>query len=341
MNSYYKQENNSLMKKLMKLIGVFAFLVAGTTGSFAQDANHSLGSRHLFKVNANVVNPGEYTHKDAHKDNTYTWKVFTATTAGVQVAEATDGNEFDFKQYNGTDLTLTTDGTGAGANLFAVGIQWNVPGDYLVQVTEQNKGTGSCTTLRNIHIKVDASTPDLLVLATDAAGTELKTEAELKSCSGFSGELVARGTTIVDEANKPAHLTERYYTLTMNTGGNLWHGQWGLTYTASATNTDGDAAIQDIVVSSANAGDVTIDKTGSTITVVGDNPTITLKVTVKNTPGANADKDITLAFAANATTPYIQVGVDKTFEVDADKGDNNAADYVIYASPATEDITID
>lgn len=314
------------MKKLLKLSWVLAFLIA-STGAFAQaDATHSVGSVHTFKVNT-VDADGNHT------GNSYTWMVYQADA---------DGNAIDADTpKDGDDVaTLDTDyalpgGTNTGVDLNELPIQWLKAGDYLVEVAENNAGTGTCSTLRRIHISVTAGTIDLNVFASKIDGSS---ETTLTSCNDQSGKIITRGGNDFGKS-------VRYFAFTMKTDSQDWTGNWGFNYTISETNGSG-------ILSSAVVEAVTADVDASvdgTILVTGNHPLIVLKVTVDNTPGpsddshpnAAANGNITLNISATDASPYIVAGGTNAYELTGSANNTLVTPYVITASPNTTDISID
>ena len=324
------------MKNIFKYFVVCLFCVVSVSAS-AQTTVQSIGSKHLFKVNAVGASPA-YTHHTDHKDNIYTWKVFTSDVDEAETGPATNGTEFTFKKYDGTTLTLADDLLDAEvtdvANLFAVGIQWNTPGYYLVEVAEINAGTGACATRRRMHINVTAGSIDLAIITSTNVGAVVSGDA-LTDCNGASNDIIT-GTDFGK--------TVRYFAVSMATDGQAWNGDWGFDFTVAESNGTGD--LTSAVVTNETAG-ATVS--GNKVTVTGGNPTVVLKVTVDNTPGPSDDThpnaannhNISLNFTADSGTPFIVSGGNQ-FEPGTNDANNTPGDpFVITASPNTSVLSID
>ena len=319
------------MKKIVKTTLALVFIF-GSFGAFAQaDATHSVGSTHTFKVN--TADPD-----GNHTGNTYTWAVYMADATGAPV---------DVSAPVGDDpATLDTDyalpgGTSSAVDLKTLPIQWLKTGNYLVEVSEANAGTGSCSTLRRIWISVTAGELDLSIAAVKADGSD---ETVLTSCNDMSGQIIARGGSDFGKS-------VRYFAFTMKTDNQDWTGNWGFDFTVTESN--GSGALSSAVVeavTTAGAADTDVNIAGSSVTVTGSKPTILLKVSVDNTPGpsdnshpgAAANSNITLNITATSGTPYIVAGGSNTMELAAKDNNNTLATaYIITASPNTSDISID
>lgn len=320
------------MKKILQLTLILSFMLSSLMVN-AQTGNpgdgdpfkHTAGSTHTFKVN--VGDP-------QHVGNTYTWLVYQADANGnnVDLLPAPDGND-DLAVEN-THYSLPG-GTNSAMDLNELPIQWLQLGNYLVEVAETNAGTGTCSTLRRIHISVTADAIDLVVFASTQAGA---VEPTLTSCNDMSGQIITRGSNDFGK-------TVRYFAFTMKMDNVDWTANWGFDYTITEQN--GSGALSTAVVTAETAG-VDVSTPGE-ILVTGSHPLIVLKVTVDNTagpsddthPNAAANSNISLNFTADDATPYILAGTVKTFELAGSAGNTLATPYVITASPKTSDITID
>ena len=285
----------------MKIFIKISFVVAISLialGTYAQDATHAVGSVHKFKVN---VGAGD-THLASHDGNTYTWAVYQSDGSTAAVS--------------GTDYIFNT--SGAGVNIHIVDIQWLQAGTFFVEVTEAN-ATGACTTLRRLEILVSAGAIDLLVLATDNAGSQIS-GGGLTSCNDSSG-------AIIDNVSSDFGNSTRYFTVSMSTDGQAWTtGAWGFDYSTLAGAT----------VTTATGG-VTIGAT--VISIPAGESTVIFQVDFANTPGPSPANDITLNFVAS--NAYITTGAGNTNEDGGNLANNTPDSFVITASPNTSVITID
>jgi len=323
------------MKKILNFIVLCLFVIL-SGNAFAQ-TTQSIGSKHLFKVNADGSSP-VYTHNSDHTNNIYTWKVFLSDVGATEVGAATNGTEFTFKKYDGTTLTLADDLLDAEvtdvADLFAVGIQWNTPGYYLVEVAEINAGTGACATRRRMHINVTAGSIDLAIITSTNVGDVVSGDA-LTDCNGASNNIIT-GTDFGK--------TVRYFAVSMATDGQAWNGDWGFDFTVAESNGTGN--LTSAVVTNETDGATVL---GNKVTVIGGNPTVVLKVTVDNTPGPSDDThpnaannhNISLNLTADSGTPFIVSGVNQFEPGTNDANNTPGAPFVITASPNTSVLSID
>lgn len=285
------------MKRLFKITLVLAISLIAF-GTYAQDATHAVGSIHSFKVN---VDTDGTTHLSDHVGNTYTWAVYQSD--GTTAAVAT------------TDYSFTTTATGADVN--TVSIQWLQTGTFFVEVTEAN-AAGACTTLRRLEILVSADDLDLIVLASDDAGTTVS-GTDLTGCNDMSGE-------IIDNSTNNFGSSTRYFTVKMTTDTQAWtSGAWGFDFTTSATSS----------VTSSTGGTVT----GTSVAVASGTSEVILTVVTDNTPGVSPANDITLNLVAS--NAFITTSAGNTSEDAANLTNNTSDSFVIKASPETSVIAID
>lgn len=302
------------MKNILQLTLILAISLIAF-GAQAQDDTQSVGSVHTFKVNEGEV---------GHAGNTYTWNVMLAD-ANSPSETAADAANFAFI------------GNNTGVDLSTVKIQWLNVGDYIVQIEETNAGVNTCSTFREISIKVTAGELDLNMFASAVDASKIE-GAALISCNGSAGALIARG-------GAEFGTSERFFTFEMKTDGQDWNEAWGFDYTIEESN--GSGALTTAVVTAETAG-VTV--TGTNVTIPAGNTRITLKVTFNNTPGpsddihpdAAANANIILNMIATAGTPYITAGVNTITELAAKNANNTlGTPYTITASPKTTDIKFD
>ena len=285
------------MKRLLKITLVLAISLIAL-GAYAQsDATHAVGSVHKFTVNVD----GSNVHLADHVGNTYTWAVYQndGTTLAV----------------SGTDYTFIS--TGAGVNENTVDIQWLQAETYYVLVTEAN-AAGACTTLRRLEILVSAGALDLIVLASDNAGTTVA-GAALTGCNDSSG-------AIIDNGSSDFGSSTRYFTVKMTTDTQAWTtGAWGFKFTTSVAST----------VTSSTGGTVT----GADVAVALGTSEVVLTVVTANTPGVSPTNDISLNLVA--TDAFITTGAGDTNEAGTNLANNTPASFIITASPETSVIAID
>lgn len=196
------------MKKLLNLTLALAFFML-SLGAFAQDATHSVGSTHTFKVN--VSDPG-----GDHTGNIYAWTVSLTDGSNVTGKYAFVGDS------NGVDVKTAK-------------IQWLAAGDYWVDLTETNKN-GACSTVRRVNILVTAGAIDLLVVASDKDGAKITSVDGLTDCNDMSGQIIANPNPITDPSNFGSSI--RYFTVSMTTDNQPWiSGAWGFEFTTSVAAT--------------------------------------------------------------------------------------------------------
>lgn len=292
------------MKKILKLSFALIFSFVSFS-AIAQDATHSVGSIHTFKVNIDDT---------GHTGNTYAWKV-----------SMTDGSDVSGKY-------LFIGNTGSGIDVKTVQIQWLADGDYFVELSETN-AKGGCSTLRRVNILVTAGDIDLLVVATDDKGVKI-TGDDLTTCNDMSGKIIANPDPITDPSNFGT--STRYFTVSMSTDDQPWvSGDWSFDFDVNQKHGTTDITNNSsVTLVDASLGSIS----GNKITVNKGNSVVTLAVTVDNTPGASTDNDIIMNLVAS--NALITTTAGNTLEA-ANLANNTPESFVITASPETTVITIE
>lgn len=315
------------MKKIgIKILMSVAFVLSVSIVS-AQDgltpttpATKSLGAAHLIKVNATGT-PPTYTHAAGHDGNVYTWEVLN------KVGETDASSKVSFLQ---TDLSTALASTSA-ANLFVVGIQWNTPGEYIIQVTEENQqtGQGNCTTRRRFYVTVTNQIDvQLLALASNDISDVINLPADvakLTDCSDGSGG-------IIDNVTNDFGTTTRYYRVNLNTG-STYVPDWSFDFTVGATSAD----VKSISVDGASLATFSDGDTSGTINVGAGKSSVLVAVEMKNTAGTLQ----TLAFSIDDESAKLTSGGTEYTEPLANNGNNSVTGFTVNPMPNTSVISLD
>ncbi|MFA8432910.1 MAG: hypothetical protein ACEPOZ_00185 [Marinifilaceae bacterium] len=346
------------MKKILLSIALCFGIVAITTSANAQNdgttparaVEHSVGSIHGFKVNLD----GSNDPLEAHKDNFYTWKVFSVD--GTTVTQLTDFSKFQFVTYNpkGTDVAtkfggnIGTNGVYSAQKAYGVGVQWLdvlASGVYAVEVEEYNSiDASSCSARRRFYISVSNGGVDFMLAALNPADDAEFTGAagqSLTTCNSFSGELVS------NDGSHTLGNTSVFYKISMKTGTQAWNGAWGFDYDLANANGTGLAieVLNGVTGTSVGSADLTNKK----IAVDAGNPTAYVKITFANVLGTPGNADITFnlseknaAATSGNTTAYITTASAQQFEsFEKAAGNKEATSFVIKASPDVQAIVVD
>lgn len=309
----------------LKKVGLILCFVLSFSIVKAQDGltsgtpiTKSVGASNTIKVNADGAGP--YTHKTDHAGNLYTWEVLKVVS-GVESAAGGD-----------VSLTLASDFTTAlpasvdVANLFQVGVVWNVAGDYIVEVTETNQqtGQGNCTTKRRFFVKVTNQMDVALVALKSDEVTIITDDADRISCTDASGN-------IIDNITPDYGTSTRYYKVTMSTGSSF-NPAWSFDFTLATIS----ATVKSVSVTGET---VTFTENGTTgnIAVSAGVSEIVVAVEMNNTVAVLQTLDFSID---DTSAKYTSGGVEYVEALDQN-GNNSVKEFTINPMPNTSVISFD
>jgi len=194
------------MKKIFKSIFVISAFMMISFASNAQDDTGTTpyaGTKHDYTVNP--------TYNATTSSNTFTWSVLIADGTA-----AADASVYDF--FTVADNTVALGSVTSIEDLVGVSILWNLSGNYIVEVREEN---ANCSTVRRFAVSVSSNAFDVTI-----AGIEL---ADCSSATGF----------IVDDTDSNLGTTTRTFSIKMTTDGTAtptWKPEWKFTYDVTVDN---------------------------------------------------------------------------------------------------------